>query len=421
MSKERKTLAVAKALAVKISESTKERGITLYNFLNQCMLQAIRAENELNTDLSNIIEKIESFELAKKLGFVLAPSNLFYSALSGVEDYIEEFQNKFYEFGKWMIRYCEAKYPSINERIDILIKFAKNAFWRDIEVKFRLNDDYTHQLNVIKKNMDFPDAFLNYYSQTFIAIFEHLGFKKTSQTFETSHINISFEPKTKELLNIIKMRMTEPSNFFEPGEDDHSIDRKTLAVDKEIAETLLEISKKRNMTLFNYVNEHVLKNCISIEENFDQSIEDIVSEYVLFQVVKEIDMILVPASIYFECVKIKLFKDKNWVNKWYEEGVKDANLVKIQFSSFPVEEYKSLLNYVYFADITGFKIELTEDSEELNFRLIGTMIDEDLMGCLARYYEGLFNVYGWTLDEDKKIVSLGVCSLKFAKPDTSKK
>ncbi|MHA1798281.1 MAG: hypothetical protein ACTSVY_07500 [Candidatus Helarchaeota archaeon] len=387
------------------------------------MQQAVRAETELNTDLNQIFDTIDSFYLAKSLGFSLASAELFYDALLSMSDQKEDIMKQFYEFGEWMIRFCEIRYQDINERINSLIQFMRNSFWRDLVIKIWVEENNVHCMNVIKRSMDFSDILLNYYCQTFIAIFEHLGFKKIEFVNEISHIRMKFRPEDEELKRIIELRAVKPTRFFinENDVDHKKPNRKTLAINKEIAETLLQIAKKRKMTLFNYVNELVLKKCLKIHQQFNKSIEEIVTEYSILNIIKNFDLILVPTSIYREAIKNKIEKSKEWIEKWYEEGIRHSKRAKVltemikagNKNSFPVEQFQQLINQVFFTDVSGFKIEIIPHENELFFRIIGTSIEPEVMRCIARYYEALFNEWGYDLDENKKIISLGVCSLRF--------
>ena len=421
MPKERKTLAVSKDLADKLITQTKEKGITLYNYLNNSMKQVIRAENELNESINVVMETIESYSLAKKLGFFLTSAELYSNSLTNITTEREKYEKKFYKFGLWIIRYLEIKYQSIDIRLKKLQLLIKHIFPNELELKFEFGKDGFHSIKIIKKSMDFSNDIISYYAHMLIAMFEYLGFEKEKHLVEKSYTHLEFIPVTDEIKLIFQRIHTKVDKFFVSNKEDKQKFRKTLAVEKEVANELLEIAQRKNMTLFNYVNEMVLKNCLKIYEDFDKNLEEIVNEYMYLQVIKDLDLILVPSSIYYESVQINLKNDENYGEQWYDDGKRHGKIIISRFSGFPTEYFKNLINEIFFTDVSGFKIQIVQEEDSLTFSIIGTMINNELMTCISYYYEGLFSEFGYILEEDSKIISLGVCSLKFQRRKKGKK
>ena len=421
MPKERKTLAVSKDLADKLIAQTKEKGITLYNFLNNSMKQVIRAENELNESINVIMSTIESYNIAKKLGFFLTSAELYHNSLSDIIDQKEIYEKKFYDFGLWMIRYLEIKYQDVQVRLNKLRLVVKHIFPPDLEVNIEFQKNGYHVIKIIKKSMDFSTDIISYYANLLIAIFEYMGFEIEKNLVEKSFTLIELAPKTDQIKLVIQRMQTNVNQYFENNHEEKQKYRKTLAVEKEVAEQLLDISQRKSMTLYNFVNEMVLKNCLKIYEDFDKNLEEIVNEFMYLQVIKELDLILVPSSIYYESVQINLMNDPNYGEQWYLDGRHHGKIIISRFSDFPVDYFQNLINEIFFTDVTGFKIQILQEGDSLTFSIIGTMINSELMTCISYYYEGLFSEFGFVLDENSRIISVGVCSMKFRTRQKGKK
>jgi len=419
--KERKTLAVSKDLADRLIAQTKEKGITLYNFLNNSMKQVIRAENELNESINVVMETIESYNLAKKLGFFLTSADLYHNSLTDISEEKETYEKKFFDFGLWIIRYLEIKYQNIDTQLTKIRLLTKHIFPNELQLDFKFGKEGSHSIKIIKKSMDYSNDVISYYSHMLIAMFEYLGFEKIKHLVEKSHTHLEFIPKSDEVKMIFQRLHTNVQKYFITDKEEKQKFRKTLAVEKEVAEELLEIAQRKNMTLYNYVNEMILKNCLKIYEDFDKNLEEIVNEFMYLQVIKELDLILVPSSIYYESVQNNLKKDENYGEQWYDDGKRHGKIIISRFSDFPTEYFKNLINEIFFTDVSGFKIQILQEVDLLTFSIIGTMINYELMTCISYYYEGLFSEFGYYLDEDSKIISLGVCSLKFRRRKKGRK
>ena len=108
-------------------------------------------------------------------------------------------------------------------------------------------------------------------------------------------------------------------------------ERKTIAVDKEIAEKLADISKSEGMTLYSLINEIMETAIYAYKQKVKFS--DIIDEYLDFMVAKDIGMIFAPLKIENMVNKLA-FQTEVWdtlLNELYNYGKLVSNYTKVRY------------------------------------------------------------------------------------------
>lgn len=100
----RKTFAAREDLVDHLSRIAKEKGLTLYSYVNHLFELAVRAESE-NVNLSNLIEERELICNAKRAGFASIPERLWNDMIEVACDRDEEEAiGCWYETGVWFAK-----------------------------------------------------------------------------------------------------------------------------------------------------------------------------------------------------------------------------------------------------------------------------------------------------------------------------
>ena len=129
----RKLLAARVDLADKVSEIASRKG-TLYDYVNEVLEQAIRAE-ELGVTLRKVLDDRWLIKSARDAGFILVPEKILYEL---AEDACKSMGKErllalWYETGEWYGKY----YDDLERFVDAVKKY----FWDVIELSVSEDDD----------------------------------------------------------------------------------------------------------------------------------------------------------------------------------------------------------------------------------------------------------------------------------------
>lgn len=123
----RKTFAAREDLIDQLSEHAKQKGFTLYDYINNLFKAAIQAEED-GVNLQSLIEKRELLSRAKKAGFILCPERLWYDMIElGCGSSKNEAIKRWSEAGAWL-----AKRYASNASSDPIMTFTmdfKDFVW----------------------------------------------------------------------------------------------------------------------------------------------------------------------------------------------------------------------------------------------------------------------------------------------------
>ena len=192
-------------------------------------------------------------------------------------------------------------------------------------------------------------------------------------------------------------------------------ERKTIAVNKEIAEKLADIAKTEGMTLFSLINETLETAIYSHEQKIKFS--EIVDEYLDFMVAKDIGMVFAPLKIENMVNKLA-FQTEGWdtlLNEWYNWGKWIANYVKVRYPSRELTMIARVSKTIYW---TNTEIEIKtipneKDPKEVELRIFGQELDIEYLECISNAYEGIFHEFGFKTSN--KEISEGICLLHLTK------
>ena len=192
-------------------------------------------------------------------------------------------------------------------------------------------------------------------------------------------------------------------------------ERKTIAVNKEIAERLAEIAKKEGMTLFSLINE-VLETSIYTHDTKLGKFSEIVNEFQDIMLAKDLGMVLVPLKLENMVNKLA-FQTEGWdqlLNEWYNYGKWVANYTKVRFPDLNLKMIGSV-SQTFFWTNTEFAIitKPEKDPVEVELRIFGQDFDVEYLECMANAYEGMFHEFDFKTE--KKEISDGICLLSLKK------
>lgn len=193
--------------------------------------------------------------------------------------------------------------------------------------------------------------------------------------------------------------------------------RKTLAVDKELADKLAEIAKKEGKTIYSLIND-LLKAAIRATESIGESCNQIIENYEDLMVAKDIGLILVPLTVADFGFHVA-FKDgyqDELIGEWRKWGKWLGSYLKTRFPSQELEAIHRLLKVIFWKDaILDFepKPENSLDPKEITVRIYGSALKEERTTCISATIEEIFKTIGFNLNNSE--ILKGICKMDFKK------
>lgn len=150
----RKMLAARADLADKVSEIAARRG-TLYDYVNDVLEQAIRAE-ALGLTIKEVLDDLWLIKSAKDAGFTIIPEKIIYDIIEDAYERLSKrrMMNLWYETGRWYGRY----YEDIGRFESSIRKF----FWDVSEFKVSVEDEH---LDLVCLSSKFSEAHTRLFSK----------------------------------------------------------------------------------------------------------------------------------------------------------------------------------------------------------------------------------------------------------------
>ena len=185
-------------------------------------------------------------------------------------------------------------------------------------------------------------------------------------------------------------------------------ERKTVAVDKALAEKLADIAKREGKTIFSFINDLIQAAIDSAE--IKESFTEILEEHRNFSLTKDVGFTLIPLKLENFSLSI-VFNDKitreKLLNQWRNWGSWLGNYIKARF---PGDEFKYIEKISNTIFMSGETFEMDSASiNEVTIKIYGNVLGEERTQCLASAFEGIFDELGYTTT--LKDVSRGICRL----------
>ena len=190
------------------------------------------------------------------------------------------------------------------------------------------------------------------------------------------------------------------------------MERKTVAVDKVLAEKLSDIAKREGKTIFSLINE-LIKAAIDSAE-MKESFMEILENHKNFNLTKDVGFTLIPLKLENFSLSI-VFQDKitkeKLLNQWRNWGSWLGNYIKARFPDEEFTNIKKISDTIFMSGET-FEMDPPNDEKSVNevtIRIYGNVLGEERTQCLASAFEGIFEEFGFktTLRD----VSRGICRL----------
>ncbi len=191
-----------------------------------------------------------------------------------------------------------------------------------------------------------------------------------------------------------------------------SKERKTVAVDKELAEKLSDVAKKEGKTIFSFIND-LIKSAIDASE-IKESFIDILEMHRSFNLARDVGFTLTPLKLENFALSL-VFEDEGkkekLINQWYNWGSWLGNYVKARF---PGEEFQYIIKISKTIFISGEVFEFENSkSNSVTIRIYGNVMGEERTTLIAKAFEGIFHEFGFKTE--LKDVSRGICRLQLNK------
>jgi hypothetical protein len=177
----RKMLAARLDLADKILEIASRRG-TLYDYVNDILEQAIRAE-DLGLTLKDVLDDRWLIKMARDAGFVLAPEKIVHELTESAYKRVgkEKMANIWFETGQWYGRYYDSlkKFESV----------AKRYFW-DIS-EFKITQENMH-VDLTCLSSKFSAAYTEFFSKFLEGVLTSMGYDLERSEVSKGIISLRF-------------------------------------------------------------------------------------------------------------------------------------------------------------------------------------------------------------------------------------
>lgn len=365
----------------------------------------------------NIVDEAQYFLHAIEADFSLITVNVYISALNAyLKHNREKVLGEFRDFGTWYATFSKRKYQNITELMKFLNEFFNVIFNKLLQVEISFSvEDSIQILKVFSKSELITEDFLICFSHFFKGFFDAYNFEVINEKITDNLIILELTLKQENLeAQTIQERIL---RIRTKGlRKERSTERKILAVSKDLAEKLTEITKKRNVTLFSYFNENILQSSILIEE-LNVPLRLIFQRYEALLLLSEIGAAFLPKTIYFSAAKYAA-DDPNWENEWYEFGIWAGNYLKMRLKSdFSLSRIAELTKVSFGRDTElDSKVEVNPaDHKDYDYELkiYGSTVPEGLMIGAAALYKGVCEVLGY--DTVSKEISRGICLIHLKK------
>ena len=177
------------------------------------------------------------------------------------------------------------------------------------------------------------------------------------------------------------------------------MDRKTIAINKDIAQKINEIAKKKGKTTYAFMNE-ILESAILAEE-LDLDCREVLKTAYDLEILRDADLIYVSRSIYYLLVELSYPDHKyDLIEKSLEYGKWLGSYSKVRFAEKELNIIKSTLDSLYSRSEEKYSINFQEE-ELLIFQRYSVFQQHKRLELESYIYEGLFSEFGYELQGRK--------------------
>ncbi|MHC1590521.1 MAG: hypothetical protein ACXQS8_00375 [Candidatus Helarchaeales archaeon] len=193
--------------------------------------------------------------------------------------------------------------------------------------------------------------------------------------------------------------------------------RKTIAVDKDLADRLAQLAKEEGKTIFSIINE-LIKNELEATELFKESCSEIIKKHQELMLARDIGLCLMPRSV-SNAVYAVAFKDgydQAILNEYKKWGEWLGTYLKTRFPGKEIEALYGILNVIYWKD-ANLELDLHPEGDpepkRVIIRIFGSAVKEEFSSCISVTCEQIFKTLGYKLVEQD--ILKGICKLEFQK------
>ena len=187
--REKKLLAVQGDIAQKVIQIANRKGMTVYNFTNEILEQAVKADG-MNWSIEDIVERFSLLEIERDSGAVFATMDtLLYMVERLYQQEKEELLEKWYESGQWYGKYLQIKFDD-GEPLDMLEKLLGACSSKSSEIRI-VRDGNRISLNRLCPNdsMEYTELF----SKFLEGIIHSFGYETKKNDVSKGLIALEFE------------------------------------------------------------------------------------------------------------------------------------------------------------------------------------------------------------------------------------
>lgn len=172
----RKTFVAREDLVDRLSDVARDRGYSLYAFVNEVFGLFLRAE-EMGLDLRRILEERGVLESAKRAGFVLGLENLWYDMADlAYEKARGKAVKSWFDAGVWFAKRYAAS--GGEDSLTSLVDDLRTLMWNVQELNVERNGD---KVSVKVLSPRFSEAYTSLFSAFLEGCLESLGYKRVNQ------------------------------------------------------------------------------------------------------------------------------------------------------------------------------------------------------------------------------------------------
>ncbi len=193
-------------------------------------------------------------------------------------------------------------------------------------------------------------------------------------------------------------------------------ERKTIAINKELAEKLANIAKKEGVTLFSLINEALEATIYCHEEKLGKCSE-VINNYENLMIARDVNMIFIPLKL-GNLVHNWAFKTEGKeriLELYFNYGKWIASYSKVRFPEEELNKIEIVSKDIFWhgTEVKLNKIPNLNNPKEIELRIFGKTLNKEYIECISKIYEGILNEFNFKkLESD---ISEGICFLKFKK------
>jgi len=188
------------------------------------------------------------------------------------------------------------------------------------------------------------------------------------------------------------------------------LNRKLLAVRADIAEKLVEIAKKKNVTLFSLVSE-ALEQMVKAEAR-GENLKKIVENHLALTAAREAGFTLIPESLWVALVEKARGEEGSMAAVWREAGEWLGHYFKtVEPEASPVSLAERLIRGILWS-LSEFSISTGKDGS-LTVKCVGFRCPKSYTRLLSSFIQGLMDALGYKIKSGE--IARGIILMKFEK------